>query len=184
MKKITVGVDIGGTNTAIGIVDVDEILSAVKSGDLKKKIGTLAKKPIFVPENKDIMTLLSEFEENESRMAIVVDEYGHFMGVVTMDDVLEEIVGDIFDKSKKPHVYIKEVGSGEFMADGRTPISVLEKYIDLDISERGFDTLAGLILKEAKRIPKKGEIIKVHNAKFIIEDASPRTVKRVRIIKK
>jgi CBS domain containing-hemolysin-like protein len=167
----------------IGIADVDEILAAVKSGRLKKKMVTVSKKPIFIPENKDVMSLLSEFEGKEASMAIVVDEYGHFMGLVTMDDVLEEIVGDIFDKSKKPHVYIKSIGSGEFLVDGRTPISVLEEYVDLSIEDRGFDTVAGLILKHAGRIPAKGEALKIRNVRFTIEDASPRTVKKVRIKK-
>ncbi|MCK4714715.1 MAG: CBS domain-containing protein, partial [Candidatus Aenigmarchaeota archaeon] len=167
----------------IGIADVDEILAAVKSGRLKKKMVTVSKKPIFIPENKDIMSLLSEFEGKEASMAIVVDEYGHFMGLVTMDDVLEEIVGDIFDKSKKPHAYIKSIGSGEFLVDGRTPISVLEEHVDLIIEDRGFDTVAGLILKHAGRIPAKGETLKIRNVRFTIEDASPRTVKRVRIKK-
>ena len=167
----------------IGIADVDEILAAVKSGRLKKKMVTVSKKPIFIPENKDIMSLLSEFEGKEASMGRVVDEYGHFMGLVTMDDVLEEIVGDIFDKSKKPHAYIKSLGSGEFLVDGRTPISVLEEHVDLSIEDRGFDTVAGLILKHAGRIPAKGETLKIRNVRFTIEDASPRTVKRVRIKK-
>lgn len=168
----------------IGIADVDEILSVVKSGHLKKKVAGVAKKPLFVPENAEIMNILGEFEEKSMAMAIVVDEYGHFMGLVTMDDVLEEIVGDIFDKSKKPHVYIKKVKEGEFLVDGRTPISVLEDHVDLDIKEKGFDTVAGMILKHFGRIPRKGERLKLYDAKIVIEEASPRTVKRVRIIKR
>ncbi len=174
----------GDPSEIVGVVDVDEVLTAVKSGNLKRKLASIAKEPIFVPENKDIMTLLSEFEEKGVPMAVVVDEYGHFMGLVTMDDVLEEIVGDIFDKSKKPHVYVKALDSGDYIVDGRTPMSVLKDYIDLDMEDREFETMAGLILKEAGRIPRKGEILTVGSLRVKIEEASPRTVKRVRILKK
>jgi putative hemolysin len=174
----------GDKDNIIGIVDVDEILSAVKASRLKTKLSTIAKKPFFVPEKKEIVGLLNDFEEKGIPMAIVVDEYGHVMGLVTMDDVLEEVVGDIFDKSKKPSMHIKVLNPKELLVDGRAPIDVLEEYIDLDLKKGGFDTLAGLILKKTGRIPQRGEVVRLKKARMIIEDASSRTVKKVRIVKR
>ncbi len=174
----------GDKDNIIGIADVDEILSMVKAGRLKRKVTSISKKPLFVPEKKEIMNLLNDFEEKGTHMAIVVDEYGHVMGLVTMDDVLEEIVGDIFDKSKKPNMYIKVLNPNELLVDGRAPIDILEEYIDLGLKERGFDTLAGLILKKTGRIPQRGEVVRLKRARMIIEDASSMTVKRVRIVRR
>jgi putative hemolysin len=174
----------GEKNNIIGIADVDEILSAVKAGRLKTKVSTISKKSLFVPEKKEIMNLLSDFEKRGMPIAMVVDEYGHVLGLVTMDDVLEEIVGDIFDKSKRTNAYIKPISRNEFLVDGRVPINLLENYVDLDLKEREFDTLAGLILKKTGRIPQKGESIRFGRIKLIVEDASPKTVKRVRVIRR
>jgi putative hemolysin len=168
----------------IGIADVDDILAAVKSGYTRKKIATISEKALFVPEKKEIMSLLSDFENRGNPISIVVDEYGHVMGIVTMDDVLEEIVGDIFDKSKKPHAYIMKLGPNELVVDGRTTMDILGDHIDLGASEKDFDTIAGMILKKIGRIPKKGEEIKLEKFKIKIEDVTSKHIKRVRIIKK
>jgi putative hemolysin len=174
----------GDKDNIIGIADVDEILSMVKAGKIKKRVSTIAKKPFFVPEKKEIVGLLNDFEEKGVPMAIVVDEYGHVMGLVTMDDVLEEVVGDIFDKSKKPSMYIKVLNPKELLVDGRAPIDSLEEYIDLGLKKGSFETLAGLILKKTGRIPRKGEVVRFKHARMTIEDASSRTVKRVRIVRR
>lgn len=171
-------------NNITGIADVDQILAVVKSGNLKKKVSSICRKPFFVPEKKEIMTLLNDFEERETQIAIVVDEYGHLMGLVTMDDVLEEIVGDIFDKSRRPSVYIKMISPNEFLVDGRAPIEVIEEHIGLEFKEKKFDTIAGLILKRTGRIPKKGDVVRLGRVRVIIKDASPRTIKTIKIIKR
>ena len=124
---------------------------------------------------------MNDFEERGLDISIVVDEYGHVMGLVTMDDLLEEIVGDVFDKSKKSDSFIKMINDNEFIFDGRTPISIVEEYIDLGITRKTFDTVAGLILQRTGRIPRKGEVIRIHKAKIIIEESSPKTIKKVRI---
>jgi CBS domain containing-hemolysin-like protein len=167
-----------------GIVDVDEILSVVKSGNLKRQLKSISRKPFFIPENKEIIELLNNFEERETQIAIVVDEHGHVMGLVTMDDVLEEIVGDIFDKSKKPNIYLKKLGPGELLVDGRASMDILEDYLDVEVKEDDFGTIAGLILKKLGRIPKKGEELKLDKFRIIIEDSTPKRILKVRIIKR
>jgi putative hemolysin len=167
-----------------GIVDVDEILLMVKTGKTGKRVSSIAKKPFFVPEKKEIVSLLSDFEKKGTSMAIVVDEYGHVLGLVTMDDVLEEVVGDIFDKSRKPSMYIKMLKPDEFLVDGRAPVNIIEDYVDLGLKEKSSDTIAGLILRKTGRIPQKGEVLRLGNSRLVIAESSPRTIKRVRILKR
>ncbi len=174
----------GEKDKIVGIADVDQILAVVKSGNLKKKVSSIATKPRFVPENKEIIGLLADFEKWKTPIAIVVDEYGHVMGLVTMDDVLEEIVGDIFDKSKKVHSYIKVIGPKEFIVDGRTSIEILDDFVDLHIEEKGFDTIAGLVLKKLGRIPEKGEVLKFEKFNITVEAVSEKHIRKLRVIKR
>ena len=168
----------------VGVADVDDILAVVKRGNLKRKVSTITSKARFVPENKEIIDLLADFEEWQFPIAVVVDEYGHVMGLVTMDDVLEEIVGDIFDKSKKAHSFIKVIGSHELIVDGRVSIDVLNDFIDLKVDQKEFDTVAGLILEKVGKIPKKGEIIKLGKYTIKVESSTDTQIKKVRITRK
>lgn len=174
----------GERDKIVGIADVDQILAVVKSGNLKRKVSAISTKPRFVPESKEIISILADFEKWKTPIAIVVDEYGHVMGLVTMDDVLEEIVGDIFDKSKKVHSYVKVVGPKEFIVDGRLSMEILDDYVDLNIDEKGFDTIAGLVLKKLGRIPEKGEAIRFEKFNIKVESASEKHIRKVRIIKR
>lgn len=174
----------GERDKIVGIADVDQILAVVKSGNLKRKVSSISTKPRFVPESKEIISILADFEKWKTPIAIVVDEYGHVMGLVTMDDVLEEIVGDIFDKSKKVHSYVKVVGPKEFIVDGRLSMEILDDYVDLNIDEKGFDTIAGLVLKKLGRIPEKGEAIRFEKFNIKVESASEKHIRKVRIIKR
>jgi putative hemolysin len=106
------------------------------------------------------------------------------MGLVTMDDVLEEIVGDIFDKSKKPHLFLKKIRPGELLVDGKASLELIEDHIDIDIRQDKFDTIAGLILKKLGRIPTKGETVQFKKFKIIIEDVTSKAILKVRVVRK
>jgi Mg2+/Co2+ transporter CorB len=168
----------------VGIVDVDEILAKLKSGKTKTKIAKISRKPYFVPSTKEVASLLYDFEARGTVIAVVVDEFGHVKGLVTVDDVMEEIVGDIFDKSKKPNIYIKRVSPSELLVDARVTVEMLDDYMDLGLPEREFDTIAGLIQKRTGEIPRKGEVIHLKKVKIIIEDSDEKTIKKVRIVKR
>lgn len=167
----------------VGIADVDKVLEMIKERKLRKKVIDISKKPHFIPETKDLSSLITDFEKWEYPIAIVVDEYGHIMGLVTLDDVLEEIVGDIFDKSKRPNSYVKVVSRNELIVDGRTKIEVLDDYVDLKINDKDFDTVSGLVLKKMGKIPKAGQTVRFKRFRIKIEDATEKNIRRVRIIK-
>jgi len=171
-------------DNVVGIVDVDEMLAKLKAGKTKTKISRISRKPYFVPSTKEIASLLYDFEAKGTVIAVVVDEFGHVKGLVTVDDVMEEIVGDIFDKSKKPSIYIKRISPSELLVDARVTVEMLDDYMDLGLPDKEFDTMAGLIQKRTGEIPKKGEIIHLKKVKIIIEDSDEKTIKKVRIVKR
>ncbi|RMF56103.1 HlyC/CorC family transporter [Candidatus Woesearchaeota archaeon] len=170
-------------NNIIGILDVDDILIYIKSKRLGAKIKRIAKETFFVPESKEINDLLYEFEGKKIPMAIVVNEYGDVTGLVTMEDILEEIVGDIFDKSKKSSKYVKKLSKNIIRINASIPIDEINKLLKLNIQPKNFSTLAGYIESKLRRIPKKGESIKFKHFKLEIDEVSEKGIKSVRIIK-
>jgi len=173
-----------GENKVEGILDIDDVLKCIKNKKLLTKVKKLARPVLFVPESKEIDDLLIELEGKEVPMAIVVDEYGEIEGVVTVEDILEEIVGDIFDKSKKTSVYIKKINNRVMRVDGKAPIDDINKILQLGIRGEYFNTLAGFIQHKLQRIPIKGEKIKLKNATIEVDRVTNQRVKSVKITKK
>jgi CBS domain containing-hemolysin-like protein len=167
----------------IGILDVDDVLKYAKNNRLDVRVKNLAREIFFVPEAKEIDDLMVEFEEKDMRMAIVVDEYGEVSGLATMEDILEEIVGDIFDKSKRKSVFIKKINDKLIRVDGRAPINDLNKILNLELEEGDdFDTIAGFIVDKLEKIPEKGEKIKFDKFTIEVDKVTRQGIKSVRII--
>ena len=146
---------------------------------------SLIRVPYFVPENKKIDDLLSSFQERRMHMAIVVDEYGGTSGIVTLDDILEEIVGDISDEYDDDLTYSK-LDDFNYVFEGKTALLDMYKVLDIDgdIFEEAkseSDTIAGFVIEQAGKILKKNERVTFDNFTFTIEAADSRKVKRVKI---
>ncbi len=168
----------------IGLLDVDDVLMYAKDKRLEVKVKSMiTRKPIFSPEYREIDDLLSEFEEKKMPLAIIVDEYGDVTGLVTVEDVLEEIVGDIFDKSKRDSVYIKKVDNHLIKVDAKASVEEINKTLHLGMRSGNFNTIAGFIENEMKRIPKKGEKLKLKNVTIEIDEVTKQKIKSVKIIK-
>jgi len=167
----------------IGILDVDDVLKYVKNKKLDIKVKSIIRKPYFVPKSKEIDDLLAELSYKKTAIAIVVDEYGHVMGLVTLEDILEEIVGEIFDKSKRDSVFIKKINQKITKVDAKTPIQEVNKKLRLGIQEKRFDTIAGFIEHKLQKIPKKGEKINFKNHIIEIDQVTDQGIKSVKIIK-
>jgi len=130
-----------------------------------------------VPESKRLNVLLKEFRASRNHMAIVVDEYGNAAGVVTIEDVLEQIVGEIEDE----HDYdegapIFKRSAGEFTAKARTTIEEFNDYFGSDFAEPELDTIGGLVVSAFGRLPKRGERIEIHRYRFMVMRADSRRV--------
>ena len=116
-------------------------------------------------------------------MAVVVNEYGDVSGLVTVEDILEEIVGEIFDKSRRKSRYIKKINNKLSKVDARVSIEKVNKMLRLDINADRFGTLAGFIEHKLQKIPKKGERIQLKNAIIEIEDVTNRKIKSVKVMR-
>jgi putative hemolysin len=147
---------------------------------------TLMKAPFFVPENKKIDDLLQEFKENKIHLAIVVDEYGGTSGLVTLEDILEEIVGDISDEFDEEETQYSKLDEYNYVFEGRITLIDLYKIIDLDdhlfeSSKGDSSSLAGFVIEQAGRIPEKGDVVFFRDFKFTIEAADKRKIKRIKV---
>jgi len=147
---------------------------------------SLIRTPFFVPENKKIDDLLKEFQERKIHLAIVVDEYGGTSGIVTLEDIIEEIVGEISDEYDDDQIAYSKLDDKTFVFDGKTALNDL--YRTLDIPGTRFeavkgesDTLAGFIIELEGKIPLKNEKISFENYRFTIEAADRRRVKRIKV---
>jgi gliding motility-associated protein GldE len=147
----------------------------------------LIRPPYFVPETKKINGLLKEFQDNKIHMAIVIDEYGGTYGIVTLEDILEEIVGEITDESDVDETYYSKINHNTFLFEGKTLLN--DFYKILNISDDFFseikgdaDTIAGIILELRGEIPRKNETIEYKNLTFKIESSDKRRIKKVKVI--
>lgn len=140
----------------------------------------------FVPENKKLDDLLREFQERKVHLAIVVDEYGGTSGIVTLEDILEEIVGEITDEFDDEDIFYSRLDDSTYVFEGKTPLVDFYKILDINGQEweeaKGeSDTLAGFVLEMAGKIPVKNEKVKFHNYTITVEAADKRKVKRVKL---
>lgn len=149
----------------------------------------LIRSAFFVPENKKLDDLLKDFQSRKMHMAIVVDEYGGTSGIVTLEDVLEEIVGDISDEFDDEELSYSKLDENTFVFEGKTPLNDFYRILEIEgtifeETKGESDTLAGLIIELAGKIPHKNEKIKLDSYVFTIESADRRKVKRIKVFRK
>ena len=147
---------------------------------------SLIRPSYFVPETKKINELLEEFQTKKIHLAIVIDEYGGTSGIITLEDILEEIIGDIPDESDNIDISYEKISESEFIFEGKTQLNDFFKVLEIETDPfedvRGeSDTLAGLILEMTGEIPEKGLTVDHDDFSFIIESADKRRIKRIRV---
>ncbi|MBW2999460.1 hemolysin family protein [Candidatus Woesearchaeota archaeon] len=168
----------------IGILDTDDILKYAKDRKLDVKAKSILRPVYFVPESKEIDDLLVEFEGRHVPVAIVVNEYGNVSGLVAVEDILEEIVGDIFDKSRQGSIHIKKISGKSARVDARAPIEEVNRVLKMNLKEKHFDTIAGYVEQKLQKIPKAGEQINLKNATIEVEKATKKAIISVKITKR
>jgi putative hemolysin len=168
-----------------GILYVKDLLPHLpKSRNFKWQ--SLIRPPYYVPENKKIDDLLNEFQTKKIHMAIVVDEYGGTSGIITLEDIIEEIVGEITDESDEDETFFNKISETEYLFDGRILLNDLYKIIGVEDDVFGevrgeADTLAGLILELKGEFPEKGEKTSCKNFEFTIEAVDKRRIRQIRL---
>lgn len=167
-----------------GIVYIKDILLSTKNKNTK--IKNLMKEVYFVSETKPVNELFEELRKNRKQIAIVIDEYGGTSGIVTMEDILEEIVGDIYDEYDKVEKLIDQIDENTFVLNGKLAIYEVEDVLGIDIEEGDYDTLSGYLVEELGRIPTekdKGVVIETEKVAYKIENVKDRHISKVKACK-
>ncbi len=177
--------------------DIDTIKGTLFVKDLMPYINQgnefgwqqLIRKPFFIPEHKKISDLLRDFQSRKIHMAIVVDEYGSTLGLISLEDIIEEIVGEISDESDTDQKFYTKVAPGVYLFDGKTHIGDFERILDLDEETfsdvRGTaETLAGLLLELKRDFPQKGDTFTAHEIRFAVESLEGRRIDKIRVLTK
>jgi CBS domain containing-hemolysin-like protein len=169
----------------IGILNVKDILKFWSKQITKENILSCLSTPYYIPETKNTHMLFFELKENKKHMAIIIDEYGGTAGLVTLEDMLEEIVGEIHDERDVNAAGNGVIQSpdGSLIFEGRMEIEKIEEKLNIDLKKGRYETLSGLILNSTKSIPLAGEKFRIEGMDIVIENADERSIKRVRIKK-
>jgi CBS domain containing-hemolysin-like protein len=164
-----------------GLLYVKDLLKAAQAGSQYKSLRELMRQPYLVPESKKLDELLAEMQGQRMHMAIVVDEYGGVAGLVTLEDLMEEIVGEIQDEydlgEEQTH---QKIGENEFVFHGRIPLAEFNEIMHSELSTENADTLGGYLFSHLGRLPKQGEQITQDDLQLTIEQITGRRIRRVR----
>ncbi len=171
----------------MGIIFAKDLLKFIRVNNSLEKFSleSLMKKPLFVPETKPINELLKEFQEKKVHLAIVVDEYGGTSGLITLEDIIEEVLGDIWDEFDKEEDEIISIDDKRFIALGKTKLDDLNEQLHTDIivEDNDYDTLGGFIFNKAGNIPKEGFSFVSGNFRYTVKEIQKRRIKKVMIEK-
>jgi len=167
--------------------NIDDIVGMVVARDLFKKPKTLksiTREVRFVPEDKHCKDLLKEFLEERKAMAIVIDEYGGTAGMVTVEDLIEEVTGEIRDEHDREDFSIRKIDDDSFLVSGRAEIDQLSDEFDIELEKGDFETVAGYLLEKLQSIPKADDEFETDDFKFVILTATKNKIEMVKLIKK
>lgn len=172
-------------DSIVGVLYIKDLLPHLEKSD-SFAWQKLVRPPFFVPENKKIDDLLHEFRQNRNHLAIVADEYGGSSGIITLEDILEEVFGELNDEFDDDLQLIHQIAENKFMVEGKTHILDFLKMAQLPLNyfeeiNEEIDTIAGAVSEIAGRIPRKGELVEFKDLKFTIEASDIRKIKKVRI---
>lgn len=170
-----------GIDDVIGIAIIKDLLKRNGEGRESDRVGDLMRSALFVPDTKKVSDLLREMQASKMHMVVVIDEYGSTAGVVTIEDLLEELVGEIIDEYDREEPLLTRMDNSTWMADGRVDIAELSDAIGIDLPEEDWDTVAGLILGLAGRVPKEGERFEFSDVEFTVTRVQGRRVAAVKV---
>ena len=168
-------------DSIVGVVHSKEVLDFIGRTD-QFSLADICRKPYFVPESKRIAVLLQSFRQKREHLAIVVDEYGGVEGIVTLEDVVEEIVGEIHDEYDIEQVDFRQLGPNRFLVDAAVSLRTVNKYFKLELPEEHVTTLAGYLLRVMGRIPEEGESVEEGGVQFRVRRMADRRIDEVEMV--
>jgi magnesium and cobalt exporter, CNNM family len=164
----------------VGILHIRDVLRALRAPEPPAP-RDLIKPPLFIPETKPLGELLKELQARFQQVAIVVDEYGGTAGMVTVEDLLEEIVGEIMDEHEALVAELEPVAEGVWRLDGRAHIELLDELFQVEIEDPEFETVAGLIFSALGHVPQPGETVDAYGLRFTVEAVADRRIQTVKV---
>lgn len=167
-------------NEVIGIIHAKDLLRFTADAKIDFDLHEIIRQAPIVPESKRLEKMLSEFRSNRNHMAIVVDEYGAVAGFVTLEDIIEQIIGDIEDEFDiDEDAYIKSHGAMHFVIKAHTPIEDFNEQLSAEFSGEEYDTIGGIVMANFGYLPKGGEVITINDFEFKIINADARRIKLI-----
>jgi CBS domain containing-hemolysin-like protein len=167
----------------VGVVHAKEVMRYLAGGTCPTTIGEIVRPAHFVPESKRVDDLLAEMQQKKMSIAIVIDEYGGTAGLVTIEDLLEEIVGEIGDEFDVEEEEVQRLTDSEAVVNARVSIDALNELFDLRIEKNDFETVGGFIYDHLGKMPSVGDEVKVDGLRLRILSVLGRRIKKVRVIK-
>jgi len=171
----------GGIDDVVGVLYTREAYQALVSGQRDVTLGELAREPFFVPGSVALLKLLSDFQSRRIHMGVVIDEYGGTDGLVTLEDILEELVGEIVDETDVEEQPIVRVSRGEVLAEGHADLREINHFFNTGFPQLEHRSVNGYVLEELGYVPRVGAEFEREGVRIRVEDASETQVLRVRL---
>ncbi|NKN37037.1 HlyC/CorC family transporter [Agrobacterium sp. a22-2] len=174
----------GSTDNIVGVVHAKDLLRALAEPNVEPSnldIGKIAQKPWFVPDTTNLKDQLNAFLRRKVHFAVVVDEYGEVQGIVTLEDILEEIVGDISDEHDIDIQGVRQEADGSIVVDGTVPIRDINRALDWHLPDEEATTIAGLVIHESKSIPEERQAFTFYGKRFIVMKREKNRITKLRI---
>jgi CBS domain containing-hemolysin-like protein len=165
----------------VGVLYARDLLALMDSGEGPRSVPEIMRPAYFVPETKRLSDLLRELQADQVHLAVVVDEFGGTAGLVTIEDLLEEIVGEIVDEYDVEEPMIVELGEGAYLVDARLPVDELGELVGTELPAEDWDTVGGLLLGLAGRIPREGESFELDRVTLTAVRVQGRRIAQVRV---
>jgi putative hemolysin len=172
-------------DTVTGIIYIKDILIAMAAGDVKREdpVATFIRQAYFIPENKRVSELLAEMQRDKFQIAIVIDEFGGTAGLVTLEDLIEEIVGSIHDELELGEHDVEIVDEKNFMVSGQSEIDEVNELLGANIQTKEFNTIGGFLFGLFGRMPRVGEQLRYKDLKFEVLELDGRKIDKIKITK-
>lgn len=171
----------GNIDNIIGLVYAKDLLPYWGQSLEKITLEKVLRQPFLVPESKQVSVLLREFRETRVHIAIVIDEYGGTAGLITIEDLIEEIVGDIQDEYDLEEEWLIAEPDGTVVVNGRLNIEEFEEYFDVEVEREKFDTISGYVIEQFGHVPAIGSKVRVGQFDMLIEKGDQRSIQQIRI---
>ena len=171
----------GGIDRVVGLALAKDLLPALAEGESGATVAEIQRTPLYVPETKPVSDLLREMRRHGDHMAVVIDEHGGTAGLVTIEDLLEELVGEIVDEHDEEDEWLRVEEGGVLFVDGRFPVDDLGDLLGVTLPQEEWDTVGGLVLALAGRVPAVGEVLSTEGVEFLVKEVLGHRVSEVRV---